>query len=334
MQGLAGFWQREQRALKSQRPVADSSVIQRYWPDAPVPQLKELRTPQPPPKREGQPPAPDGQGPEPQLPEGEEISDGEAKRMLEEFRQSETCQQIRDTIRSDPQELESFLEELTKSNPELIKAIAKHQTDFLRILTTGFTIKAKAEPDELVEEAEVLPPPPPAVVASQRKARREAKAARQARNAMQPLSSTCHTLATAVLCASPWKTCRCAAPANAYASARKSTRGPFGPGISQFASSLLPSRVACCSRLQAGDGCRTSFQSSWVFGPGPGARRRSHGNWSSWFTSRTAETVGRRLPPWSAKSAISMAIAQRPAWKRRRVIGTAGSASRWVPLLW
>ena len=33
---------------------ATAGVIQRYWPDAPVPQLKELRTPQPPPKREAE----------------------------------------------------------------------------------------------------------------------------------------------------------------------------------------------------------------------------------------------------------------------------------------
>ena len=206
MQGAQGFWLREQRAAAARgaksRVVAEHGEIAKYWPDAPRPKPNEPLDPgRPPDVRPGPTPA---RAPtrtvQPAASSSQSASNGsleevpkisaEDQAILDRFAQSDEIKTLRRQIRQDMTALENFLQEMTQKDPELMKAIATNQKTFLKMVTHGLAEEARSA-TKLEEEQ---PQPEPSELRATLK-QKEAKKQLRTQRALQPSTSSLHTLA-------------------------------------------------------------------------------------------------------------------------------------------
>jgi len=205
MQGASAFALRERRAAAARarttfRPTAEPSLIQEIWPDAPAPKLVEAeateksgseapQSSEAPPVHRSQAPSQTAQSADKE-PEG---MDEEARAALMKLRSGQQLQDLRSLVKKDPKALERFLEELTSSNPELMRIIALHQKEFLEMLTGGLAEEARKSEAQQKNSEEGEIPEPPVHLQQERKAKAE-KQMKDLR-AFMPSTSSCHTLA-------------------------------------------------------------------------------------------------------------------------------------------
>eukprot|EP00930_Biecheleria_cincta_P042752 TRINITY_DN29413_c0_g1_i1.p1 TRINITY_DN29413_c0_g1~~TRINITY_DN29413_c0_g1_i1.p1 ORF type:complete len:994 (-),score=184.40 TRINITY_DN29413_c0_g1_i1:76-3057(-) len=181
MQGPQAYLLRERRAAAARgaRDVRnpDHSVITQLYPDAPAPTTLLGKAGTPKNEHEGRKPAKaqtsrprksDEKVPadfrdkvdqdavpqpeEEELPEMDE-EEKESLEMLQALGKSDQFKELRKMVKNDRSVLESFLEEITESNPMLMRAIASHQRVFLAMLTDGLSKEGAEEyAKEIAEE--------------------------------------------------------------------------------------------------------------------------------------------------------------------------------------
>lgn len=181
MQGPQAYLLRERRATEARRGRdvrnPEHSAITKLYPDAPAPVLLSEKEATPksehgqrqPAKAQASQPRPtdakvpahfrakvdSDDGPQPEdeeIPEMDE-EEKESLGMLHALGNSDQFKELRKMVKNDRAVLERFLEEITESNPMLMRAIASHQRVFLAMLTDGLSKEGAEEyAKEVAEE--------------------------------------------------------------------------------------------------------------------------------------------------------------------------------------